>query len=320
MKLYKVGNTNNYISFNKNDLRRVYLLQQIENDNYIELDETGKPRKFKNLNLQETEIKEEKLFSYLYLEQQDLEEEIFYNSNNEEYLHSIRVNKSPYSVIRRVRDFDYFIEDEYLKEKIEEKVKENWSVVVEKTDNTTIMKYFNSDKFQKEALNSIPVDNFVKSDPLFDVNKLNRIIEDFDFNKEEDKSKALELLDKEIKENLNNINVDINIKEIIKSNPDFFDLDKLIKGEEQIILKAFKEVEIQKEGHTIKLEAIKEQDITDKIIEELTKQTTISDPVADNKQFTEEEIKRRNIENTINYEKEEEELMNKIKFYDGLEL
>ena len=182
------------------------------------------------------------------------------------------------------------------------------------------MKYFNSDKFQKEALNSIPVDNFVKSDPLFDVNKLNRIIEDFDFNKEEDKSKALELLDKEIKENLNNINVDINIKEIIKSNPDFFDLDKLIKGEEQIILKAFKEVELQKEGHIIKLESIKEQDITDKIIEELTKQTTINDPVADNKQFTEEEIKRRNIENTISYEKEEEELMNKIKFYDSLEL
>ncbi len=318
--MYKIGNSNNYVSFNKNDLRRIYLLHQLENNNDVELGESGKPIRFKNVNLQEVKINEEDLFSYLYLEQQDLEEEIFYNNNDEEYLHSIRVNKSPYSVIRRVRDFNYFIEDEYLKEKIEEKVKENWNLIIEDLDNTTIIKYFNSDKFQEQIIDSIPVDRFVKSDPLFDVDKLNTIIKDFDFSKEEDKLKAIELLDKEIKENLSNINVDLNIKEIIKSNPDFFDLDRLVKGEEKIILRVFQEVELEKDGHKIKLEATKKEDITKEIIEELTREILIEDPVVDNKQFTEEEIKRRNSENTVNYEKEEEELMNKIKFYDSLEL
>ncbi|MDU5082844.1 hypothetical protein [uncultured Tissierella sp.] len=320
MEMYKIGDSDNYVSFNKNDLRRIYLLQQLENNNGVELDENEKPIRFKNNILQKVKINEEDLFSYLYLEQQDLEEEILYDNLKEEYLHSVRVNKSPYSVIRRVKDFDYFIEDEYLKEKIEEKVKENWKVVIEKLDDTIVMKYFNSDKFKKETLNSISVDNFVKSDPLFDVNKLDTIIKDFDFSKEEDKLKVVELLDKEIKENLNNVNVDINIKEIIKSNPDFFDLDRLIKAEEKIILKVFQEIELEKDGHTIKVEATKEQDITDKIIEELTKQTTIEDPYVDNKLLTEEEIRKRSSEGSINYEKEEKELIEKINFYNSLEL
>ncbi|WFA09581.1 hypothetical protein [Tissierella sp. Yu-01] len=318
MKMYKVENTNNYISFNKNDLRRVYLLQEIESDIYIELDKTGKPRKYKNFNLEEVEIKEEDLFSYLYLKHQDLEEEIFYNNNNEEYLHSIRIERKPYSVIRRAKDIDTLLEDEYLKEKIEDKIKENWNFIIEELDNKTIMKYFNSDKFQKEASNSISVDKFVKYDPLFNVNKLNTIIKDFDFSKEEDKSKAIEALDGEIKENLNNFKVDIDIKGIIKSNPDFFNLDKLIKGEEQVILKVFKEVELQKQGHTISLQAIKEQDITKEVIEELTKAIIVDDPVSENKQLTEEEIRKRNREKDIDIEKEE--FVEKNNFSEILEL
>ncbi len=293
MNIYKVGNTNNYVSINKNDLRRIYLLHQLESNNDVELGENGKPIKFKNQSLQEFKIKEEDLYIFLDLYYENLDEKILYNNRDGEYLHSVRVDKSPYSVIRRARDIDQILEDEYLRDKIHQKVKVNWNVVIENVDDKTIMKYFNSDKFQKEAYNCLLVDEFVKSDPLFNTEKLKSIINNFDFNKEEDRLKAVELLDKEIKENLDNGKVDINIKELIKSNPNYFDLDKLIKGEEKIILNVFQEIELEKDGHIIKLEASKEEDITDKIIEELSKKQFFDDPSVENKQLTEEEIQRR---------------------------
>ena len=301
MKMYKVNNQDYYILFGKAELRTLYLLDKAL-DMGIEF-ENNTPIRFMGNDIEEVDINKDDLFSYLYLEQGQLKEEIIYNDQEKEYLHSVRENNKPYSVVRRAKDIDYLLEDDYLNEKIVEKVKNNWNRIIENMDDKTIIKYFNEDKFKNEISNSMCIsDELIKTDLDFDINKLETIIQDFDFNKEDDKLKALELLDIEIKENLDNFRMDIDIKELVKSNPDFFNLDNLIRGEEEVILEVFVELELEKDGHTVKLEVEKSEDITQAIIEELSKEAIVEadEPSTDNKEFT-EEYKQRKKENDMNY-------------------
>lgn len=306
MKYYKIIGLDpnidfDYIMINESEERRLYLLQQCEisNDTFT-FDKGGKPKQFNEFELKDEEIYDEDLFNILNSKYKDLDEEVNYNKSLNKYLYSVKSDDLAFSVMRKEDEINFILEDEYLKEVLHNKVKDNWSRVVENLGDETVLKYFNSSSFKREFNNSIVADDLVKYDPLVNTERLKTIIQDFDFNKEEDKLKAIEALDQQIKEDLNNTTIDINIKKLVKENPNFFDLDKLIKGEEKAILAIFQEVELEKDNQLIKIEVDHQQDITKEIIEEMIRQAEEKrykdrpdDPDFGNGQFTEEEINRR---------------------------
>lgn len=302
MKFYKTDDLDfDYIAIDKKTIKKLYYLQP-HNGIDVSFDDKKNLKKFMDYELEEDDFEK---FKILEIKSKTTNEEVYYNKDKKEYLHSASTKESPFSLVKRERYIDFIMEDDLLKEEMENKVKDNWNRITENLDEKTLLKYFNTEKFQKEAYNSIPVDEFVKADLLIDLNKLQSTIKNYDFSKETDRLKAIEELDKQIKENLNNVEININFKELVRANPDFYDLDKLIKGEEAIILKTFQEVQFEKDGHTVKIQAVREQDITKEIIEERIRQKEErlkkikDDPDVGNAQFTEEYIRKNMFKETI---------------------